>query len=157
MRLRPARPEDRAFVIEMARLACTIEHRAPPPADSPSVTALLPEPDAAVVAADDGGRPVGAAWWHIRRPPLLRGADGEPLPELVMAVVEEERGRGIGGSLVEALAEEAAKRFSALTLNVHIRNPAVRLYTRTGFSVAGAGRGRFGVAMSRPLQPHDRP
>ncbi len=72
-----------------------------------------------------------------------------------MAVVEGERAKGIGAALVEALADEARKRFSALTLNVHIRNPATHLYTRTGFTVAGAGRGPFGVAMSRPLEPAD--
>jgi hypothetical protein len=37
-------------------------------------------------------------------------------------------------------------------LNVHLRNPAARLYTRTGFRVAGKGRGWFGVAMTRELR-----
>ena len=59
--------------------------------------------------------------------------------------------------MIDALADEAAKHFSALTLNVHLRNPATHLYTRTGFRVAGAGRGWFGVAMSRPLQAEDAP
>ena len=59
--------------------------------------------------------------------------------------------RGIGSKLIETLAQEAATRFDSLSLNVHIRNPAVRLYTRTGFRVAAAGRGLFGVAMVRTL------
>ena len=101
------------------------------------------------------GLPVGAAWWHFHEPPLLHDANGEPLPELVMAVVEGERGKGIGAALIDALADEASRHFSALTLNVHLRNPAAHLYTRTGFRVAGAGRGWFGVAMSRPLQAPD--
>ena len=151
MRLRPAEPDDRPFVIEMARLACTLDGRPLPAPDAPAVFTLLPRGDAGVIAVDDDGHPVGAAWWHLRDPPLLRGADGEPLPELVMAVVEEQRRKGIGTALVEALAAEAAKQFSALTLNVHIHSPATQLYTRTGFSVAGAGRGPFGVAMRRPL------
>jgi len=54
------------------------------------------------------------------------------------------------------VADEARRRFSARTLNVHIRNPAPHLNTRTGFTVGGAGRGPFGVAMSRPLdEPAD--
>jgi len=72
------------------------------------------------------------------------------LPELVLAVLESDRGRGVGTLLIDALAEEAARRsLPALTLNVHLRNPAVRLYTRTGFRVAGAGPGWFGGAMIR--------
>lgn len=70
-----------------------------------------------------------------------------------MAVVETERGKGIGAALVD----EAAKHFDELTLNVHFRNRAAHLYTRTGFIVTGAGRGRFGVAMSRPLDRHPSP
>jgi hypothetical protein len=42
--------------------------------------------------------------------------------------------------------------FSTLTLNVHLRNPSIRLCTRTGFHEAGKGRGRSGVAMSRSLR-----
>ncbi len=68
-----------------------------------------------------------------------------------MAVREEVRGRGIGGRLLEELASEATSRFSALALNVHLRNPSVRLYMRGGFKVAGKGRGWYGVAMVRPL------
>ena len=156
MELRPAKPQDRAFLVEMARLACTLEERPLPGRDASEVLALLPAPDAAILATDDDGQPLGAAWWHLHEPPLLRDAAGEPVPELVMAVVDRERRKGIGAALVEALADEAAKHFSVLALNVHIRNPAARLYTRTGFRVAGGGRGWFGVAMSRALDgPHD--
>lgn len=155
MQLRLVHPEGRPFLVEMARLACTLEDRPFPPPDDPDVIALMPGPDVAVIATDDDGRPVGAAWWHVHEPPLLCDAKGEPLPELAMAVLEGVRGRGIGAALVDALAAEAAKRFSALTLNVHLRNPATHLYTRTGFRVVGTGRGWFGVAMSRPLQAPD--
>lgn len=156
MELRRAKPQDRTFLVEMARLSCALEDRPLPARGASEVLALLPAPDAAIVATDDDGQPLGAAWWHLHEPPLLRDATGEPVPELVMAVVEAERRKGIGAALVDALAEEAAKHFSALALNVHLRNPAVRLYTRTGFRVAGAGRGWFGVAMSRALgDPRD--
>ncbi len=152
MQLRLAQPDDRAFLVEMARLACTFEDRPLPSPDAPDVIALMPGPDAAIIAMDDDGRLIGASWWHVHEPPLLWDANGEPLPELAMAVLGEERGRGVGAALVDALAAEAAKHFTALTLNVHLRNPAAHLYTRTGFRVAGAGRGWFGVAMSRPLR-----
>ena len=155
MNLRLAQAEDRAFVIEMARIACTLDGRPVPSADAPAVVALLPgAADVAVIAVDDDGELVGAAWWHIHNPPLIVDADDEPLPELAMAVVTHRRREGVGTALVEALARHAAQRYDALTLNVHLRNPAaVGLYVQTGFKVAGAGRGWYGVAMMRSLQP----
>jgi uncharacterized glyoxalase superfamily protein PhnB len=69
-----------------------------------------------------------------------------------MAVLEVARGRGVGAALIDALVHEATSRaVSELALNVHLANPAAHLYMRTGFRVAGAGRGWFGVAMVRAL------
>lgn len=151
--LRSATAEHRPFLIEMAREACALEGRHPvPPAGDPAVVALLPHADDAVVVAEHkDGRLLGAAWWFIGEPPLVSGGDAGPLPEMAMAVVEDQRRRGIGNALIEALAERVSLHFPALTLHVHILNPAVRLYARTGFRVAGAGRGSFGVAMIREL------
>jgi GNAT superfamily N-acetyltransferase len=142
----------------MARLACSLEDREPPTEDDPEVLAILPAAaDASLIATDESGRPIGAAWWHLDADqPLLRDGDGRPLPELAVAVLPAARGRGVGTQLVNALAAAARERsFSALTLNVHLRNPAARLYMRTGFRVAGAGRGWFGVAMIRGLGGRD--
>jgi GNAT superfamily N-acetyltransferase len=145
--------EDRPFLVEMARHVCTLEGRALPAADDPEVVAFLPDsPDAAVVVAVDGSdRRLGAAWWVLHEPPLLLGRTGSPLPELAIAVVEDQRGKGIGTALLDALVGRVRGRFSALALNVHLLNPAVRLYIRAGFKVAAAGRGWYGVAMTLPL------
>ena len=152
-RVRTACDEDRAFVIEMARLACTLEDRPLPEADAAEVVACLPRsPAAAVIAIDHAGDRLGAAWWHLHEPSLLLMADGSPIPELTMAVAEDDRGQGIGAGLIEALANHAATDFSLLALNVHLRNPAARLYMRAGFRVAGKGQGWFGVAMTRQLR-----
>jgi GNAT superfamily N-acetyltransferase len=76
----------------------------------------------------------------------------EMVPELVVAVAPENRGRGVGRSLLEALIARAAEHgYDRLALNVHIRNPAARLYSRIGFVVAGKGRGPLGVAMVLPV------
>jgi len=129
-----------------------LEDRRSPAANDPNVLALLPAPsDVALIAINDAGDPLGVAWWHMHDPPLLTDADGSPLPELAMAVIDGARGKGVGTALVEALASEAADRFRALTLNVHLGNRAARLYMRTGFRVVAKGRGWFGVAMSRGL------
>jgi GNAT superfamily N-acetyltransferase len=152
MRVRQAEDHDREFLVEMARLACGLDDRPLPSPEDPSVLVLLPRPtDLAVVAIDDREHCVGAAWLHSHTPPLVVDERGQPIPEITMAVREDVRGRGIGGRLLEELASEATKRFSALALNVHLRNPAVRLYIRCGFKVAGKGRGWYGVAMVRPL------
>lgn len=136
----------------MARAACSLAGRPIPAGNDPAVIALLPQADdLALIAADANGSLLGAAWLRTHDPPLVVGGDGESLPELAMAVVEQARGRGIGGALIEALAEHATGRVPGLSLNVHLLNPAVRLYMRSGFTVAGAGRGRFGVAMQRSL------
>jgi GNAT superfamily N-acetyltransferase len=152
-RIRDAEAEDRGFVIEMARFACTLEDRPLPDPDAPEVLACLPHAmSAAVIATDDRDRPLGAAWWHLHEPPLILPRDGSPLPELTMAVAEDVRGHGVGTALIEALATNATTHFTELALNVHLRNPAARLYTRSGFRVAGKGRGWFGVAMTRELR-----
>jgi GNAT superfamily N-acetyltransferase len=101
-----------------------------------------------VLALDDDGRPVGAAWWQFREPRLLVTPDGAPVPELVIAVAPAGRGRGIGSRLLEALIARATEHgYDRLALSVHLHNPAARLYSRAGFVVAGKGRGPLGVAM----------
>jgi GNAT superfamily N-acetyltransferase len=150
--LRAAANDDRPFLVEMARQVCTLEGQPPAAADDPHVAAFLPDSlDATIVAVDGSKRRVGAIWWVWREPPLLRDPEGSPLPELAVAVVEDQRGKGIGQALVEALVARARGHFPALALNVHLLNPAVRLYVRAGFKVAAAGRGWYGVAMSMPL------
>lgn len=128
MKLRSAGTEARAFVIEMARLASTLDGRPLPAVDAASVLAMLPSPtDIVLVAVDDDARPVGAAWCHVHDPPLVLNSDGDALPELAMAVALGRRREGVGIALVEALAQAATGRYEALTLNVHLRNPALRL------------------------------
>ncbi|WP_433273718.1 N-acetyltransferase family protein [Pseudonocardia xinjiangensis] len=154
MRVRTGEPSDAAFIVEMARLASAVEGRPLPPADDPTLAqGLPPAPDTSVLALDHGGHPVGAAWWHFREPLLVVTPDGTPVPELVVAVTPAARGHGVGRCLLDALATRAAHHgYDRLALNVHIHNPAVRLYTRAGFVVEGKGRGPLGVAMVRPLR-----
>jgi GNAT superfamily N-acetyltransferase len=151
--MRTGEPSDAAFIVEMARLASAVGGRPLPPADDPHLAlGLPPSPGASVLATDHGGHPVGAAWWHFREPLLVVAPDGAPVPELVIAVVPAGRGRGVGRRLLDALVARAAHEgHDRLALNVHLHNPAARLYSRAGFVVAGKGRGPLGVAMVRDL------
>jgi GNAT superfamily N-acetyltransferase len=149
-RLGRAIGDDRSFLVEMARLASVIEDRPLPEPTAPEVAAMLPGlGDCATIAVDPAGRAIGAAWWSFREPPLCTDRGGNPVPEMTLAVAEEWHGRGVGTSLIEELASLAAQHFGSIALNVHIRNPAARLYSRAGFQVAGKGRGPLGVAMLR--------
>jgi GNAT superfamily N-acetyltransferase len=148
--LRQGQAHDWAFILEMAQSASTLDDRPLPPADDPIVRTLLPSsPEAAVIAVAERGTPLGAAWWFFHDPPLIADSADGAVPEMSIAVRETERRHGIGTALIEALLAEVAESFDQVSLNVHLLNPAVHLYVRTGFHVAGRGRGVFGVAMVR--------
>jgi len=137
----------------MAQYACSLEDRPIPGPDDEAVVQMSPtDTDLVLVATDERGKRLGAAWTFTHNPPLLTNNSGEVIPEMAVASIPEARGQGVGRRLIEEMSKLASKSYSQLSLNVHLRNPAVRLYTRTGFVVAGAGRGIFGVAMTKDLK-----
>lgn len=61
-----------------------------------------------------------------------------------IALLPEQRGRGVGGALLSALLRLAAPGDCAVTLHVEPNNPANRLYQRLGFDhVEDRGAYRF--------------
>lgn len=74
------------------------------------------------------GRPAGRLW-VVRGEHELRLVDVSLLPAY--------RGRGVGTALLRALQEEAAAAGKPLRLHVTASNPALRLYTRLGFTPVG--------------------
>ena len=89
------------------------------------------------VIADEGDRPVGAAWYRRFSPrePGYGFVDGAT-PELSIAVVVEWRGRGVGRRLLDALLERAREQgLPGLSLSVANDNPAKRLYEAAGFEL----------------------
>jgi GNAT superfamily N-acetyltransferase len=92
------------------------------------------EGDVGVIALDEEGRRLGAAWARRLKQPLLRDADGVAVAEVAIAVEVGARGSGIGGTLLRELAREAAAAgHEELSLRVSDRSPAVRLYERAGY------------------------
>lgn len=95
--------------------------------------------DTAVVAENGRGERLGAAWYRL----FPEDAPGygfvaAGVPELSIGVIEEARGRGVGGKLLDALMQAAREEsYSRLSLSVDRENPALALYQRHGFRDAG--------------------
>jgi ribosomal protein S18 acetylase RimI-like enzyme len=103
--------------------------------------------DLGVIAeSGEDGRPLGAAW--VRQ----FGGDerGYPdvddaYPELAIAVLPEQSGRGIGAAMLGRLLDLARPRYPGVVLSVRAENPARRLYERHGFVVSGEIVNRVGT------------
>ena len=77
---------------------------------------------------------VGVAWTRLL-------PDYAPLandvPTLAIAVLPGYRGHGIGTALIHAILESLTHHgCSSVSLSVQKANPALRLYQRTGFTIA---------------------
>lgn len=133
--IRAATVDDQEFITEMQYAALFVPTGADPPPrailDSPDVRRYhadfgrLPG-DAGVIATLPSGRAIGAAW--VRRIEGYGFVDHDT-PELAIAVVAAERGRGVGTAMLAVLLE----RVGRCSLGVDDRNPARRLYERVGF------------------------
>ncbi len=126
------------------------EAAAPPGKDRPSAAQLLASPQVTAFV-DQWGRPgdhgvvgelafepVGAAWFRIFPDDDPEGGFvGGETPELLIALVPEHRGKGVGGTILRALLEKARdERMTSIGLNVGRANlPAVALFRSTGFAV----------------------
>ena len=144
--LRPLTRADEPLLWRMLRLAVHLPPNAPPlPPDLTSqpelaryVAGWMRRDGDLGLAAESDGRPVGAAW--LRR--WLGGDRGygfidAATPELTIAVAPEQRGRGIGTSLLQSLIATARDDAAAISLSVARDNPARRLYQRLGFEILG--------------------
>jgi len=134
--LRPATPEDRAFLLSVyaAARAAELDQVTWPPgaretflemqfnAQDGEYHRLNPHAsfDVVVVAGEPAGR-----LYVDRRPGELRVIDISLLPAF--------RGRGLGGALLAGLQAEAAAEGGVVSLQVDRFNPAARLYERLGF------------------------
>jgi GNAT superfamily N-acetyltransferase len=141
VRVRSARPEDRAFVLDTAgRLAAF----GPPAWRTPeevvegearTLRAFFerpPEGTALLVAETAPLRPAGFAYLEMLRDYFT----GEAHAHIgILAVAENAEGRGVGSALLAAAEGWARRRGSrTLTLNVFERNRRARaLYERRGF------------------------
>ena len=100
--------------------------------------------DAGLVAIDDQGEPIGAAWYRMlpRSDPGF-GYVGTGVPELIIGVRPIWRAHGVGRALLQGLCDHArAQGFGRLSLSVERGNFATTLYRSEGFAVTQSGIGR---------------
>ena len=141
VRVRPALPEDRAFVLETAKRLAEFD---PPPWRSRELVVEAesrvlhqffrsPLPDTALLVAESAdGRRLGFAYLET----LVDYFDRRPHAHLAeLAVAREAEGTGAGGALLRASEDWArAAGHSTLTLNVFEGNHHARaVYERRGF------------------------
>jgi GNAT superfamily N-acetyltransferase len=99
----------------------------------------------AVDHADQHG--VGAAWIRMLADKNKGyGYIDDITPELSVAVITEQRGKGIGTQLLTRLLDRAQEQWSSVSLSVSSDNPAVRLYERMGFEVLRSNAGSLTMA-----------
>ena len=146
MEVRDATVRDADFLLDMLIEACNWsgEQRMTRSdvGDDPQLRHYLsdwPRQDDFGVVAIDRGAPVGAAWartFSAHDPGF--GFVAPDVPELSMAVIAPQRGRGVGRRLLEALLASARRRgWRALSLSVEDGNQAAELYSTVGFETVG--------------------
>ncbi len=90
-------------------------------------------PDDYCLVAECSGRLLGAAWVRIMDD---YGHLDDETPSLAIALRPEYRGKGIGTQLLENMLGLLKKHgYAKLSLSVQKANPAIRLYSRLGFSL----------------------
>lgn len=159
---RPAGAADAAFLTQMLALAADWRADATPR----SAAAILDDPqlaryvadwprhgDLGVIAIDDTGQPVGAAWARrFSETAPGYGFVSPTVPEVSLAVRPHARGAGVGEQLLGGLMDAARRRgVTQLSLSVERANPARTLYARRGFTEVGGTAGA--VTMVVDLDP----
>ena len=113
--------------------------------------------DGGVIAEEAAGR-VGACWYRLfpADEPGYVFVD-QATPELGIAVVADQRRRGVGRALLgAALSEAAADGFAAISLSVEPDNPSRVLYEQLGFVRVGIVAGSWTMRAELLEQPEGR-
>jgi GNAT superfamily N-acetyltransferase len=146
--IRIAKPEDAPFFMEMLLEAVnwlpgrayTAEQVQTDPEFAHYIDGW-PRADDLGVLAEEGGRPLGAAWIRfLSAEDPGYGFVAEDVPELTIGVVADRRGEGIGRALLRSVADQArSARIKQISLSVERRNYAQRLYLDEGYKIVDSG------------------
>jgi GNAT superfamily N-acetyltransferase len=105
--------------------------------------------DTGLVAEEDG-RLLGLAWYRFFTEQVHgEGYVDEQTPEVAVAVVDGQRGRGLGTALMDAIhARAREQRVEQISLSVDADNPAKRLYVRLGYLDVEGEHGKMILALA---------
>lgn len=160
--IRPAEPSDRKFLEDMLYEAATWRGQGGDRGtvlEDPHIARYLSgwgrPGDTALIATDEGGQAVGAAWFRFfTSDEAGYGFLDETIPDLSMGVAQSWRGQGVGTELMSALVAAARQQgVHELSLSVEPDNPALRLYERSGFRAVSENDGA--LTMRLDLDPTD--
>jgi GNAT superfamily N-acetyltransferase len=151
--IRDLRADETAFLGDMlyAALKWNPKRRLPPKAlllRIPQLTMFHESwgrPGDTALVAEEDGRLLGLVWYRFFTEKVHgEGFVDEDTPELAVAVVDGERGRGLGTALMEAIhARARAEGVARISLSVDHDNPARRLYERIGYVEVAPGDERM--------------
>ena len=143
--VRPMKEKDRRWLETYLFLAVHV-----PPGQAPYPWSIIKEPsidnyikdfgqpdDIGFVAEKDG-EVIGMAFSRILAGPEIKGYGNidDTTPELLISVLPDYRGLGIGARLLEILHSELSRcGYERISLSVQKTNPAVKLYTRMGYNI----------------------
>ena len=156
--IRPLRADEVPFLRDMlyAALAWNPKRRLPPKAlllRLPQLTMFYEgwgRPGDTGLVAEVDGRPVGLVWYRFFTEETHgEGFVDEATPEVAIAVVDGQRGGGIGTALMDAAhAHARANGVERISLSVDHDNPSKRLYERLGYVAVGPDDERMVLTLS---------
>jgi GNAT superfamily N-acetyltransferase len=162
--IRSARQADDTFLLEALYHALYVPLGQPPPPRSileiPRLRGYVSGWSAARepgIIAEYEDKPIGAAW--VR---LLAGDErgyghvADDVPELAFSVLPGFRGQGIGTRMLESLLAATNGRFRAVSLSVHVSNPARHLYERFAFQVVSTVGETVTMCRGQPCAPRSQ-
>ncbi|CAN5460085.1 hypothetical protein BH10ACT1_BH10ACT1_21640 [soil metagenome] len=158
--LRPATTHDLPFLWAMLAAAAGADGPPMPPEEVATNAELRRyldgwgrDGDVGLVATDDHGEALGAAWYRTftADEPGYAFVD-EATPELAIALGPAARGKGLGHQLVGGLLDQAhADGVAQLSLSVRATNAAaVKVYENTGFVTVGTDAEGLHLTMVAP-------
>jgi ribosomal protein S18 acetylase RimI-like enzyme len=111
--------------------------------------------DRAIIAEDHSVR-LGAAWFRLWTDDCHSyGFVDAATPEIGIAVRPDQRSKGLGRRLLEALVQTArADGFGSLSLSVSPRNSARRLYESAGFRKVGESGTSWTLLLTLGREPN---